>query len=420
MPRSYWQASDTGPLDSEDPISINSRLIDIDTEAVNYGFTGLFDAVLSMAKSDASAFQHSTQTFVQSGGLAELISACLGSPGSSDTLPESVGGVIADTSCQLYLREWRKLVSFPAFRRPLTTFAADYADDFSFLKIYQSMQSCAPSLIHLFGVLTGQATSTESTGNESSEQRRQRFVVTALCILARQQNQQFNVLQSFCTMFLFANNTPKQVVEVLNQIGISTSYTSLSRGLDSNAKYFRHRLRNVCQSETTNVIVLDNIQFKANVRDQRVTNQAGFITGTAGYVLLPAPDKTYPMFTPEDCRYELVRQLTVRNFLPTKADQDTIEEGFRSMIWHVVRSACKAQGVRPPRLKFPMPSVYPLDRRRSPEILPLPTYHLDEGIIDDLIEILYNVQKDIGLSDEQATSKTVPFRGDLLTTLQYR
>jgi hypothetical protein len=421
MPKSYWQASDVGLLDSDDPISVNSRIIDLENDAVGYGFTGLFEAVVAMVKSEAPAFQEGRKSFIHSGGLAELISACISSPRSVDEIPAGLGQVILETAGHLYLKEWRRLTSHPDFRRPLTSFSAEYVDKFSFSKIYQDMVSCAPSLIQLFTRLTSKPSVSEASATpEAVEDKRQRFVVTSLCILGRQQNQQFNVFQGFCTIFLFANNTPKRVIEVLNQLGISTSYTSLMRGLDSNAKHFRQRLRGICEMGIAPLIVMDNIQFKANVRDQRVMNQASFITSTAGYVLIPSTTHRHEMFTPADCKYDLVHRLTARDFFPTQADQEIIEMGFRSLIWDVVRSSTKAHGVRAPRIKFPMPSVFPLDRRQSPEILPLRTYHLDEGMIDELIKILYNVQADIGLSDEQATSKTVPFRGDLLTTLQYR
>jgi hypothetical protein len=428
MPRSYWQASDRGTLDSEDPISVNSRLIDLEQDAIRYGFAGLFDAVLAMAKSEAPSFKQSTDTFVQGGGLSELIGDCLRSPEYIGNLPAHLGKVMTDTVGTLYLQEWRKLVSHSGFRRPLTSLSADYAKEFSFTDIYRAMTSCAPSLIQLFSLLTEKTMVTPSATTAEAielkrqriEMQRQRLVVISLSVLGRQQNQQFNAFQSFCTVFLFANNTPKRVIEVLNQFGISVSYTSLMRGLDSNAKHFAQRLRDVSRAGLANLVVMDNIQFKANVRDHRVLNSGSFITGTAAYVLVPPAGRQLQMATPADCKYDLAHRLTSRDFIPTSADQEIIELGFRSMIWSVVRSSAKAHGVRAARLKFPMPSVFPLNPRDPPEILPLRTYHLDEGIIDELVDVLYLVQGDIGLSEEQATSKIMAFRGDLLTTLQYR
>jgi hypothetical protein len=154
MPRSYWQASDRGTLDSEDPISVNSRLIDLEQDAIRYGFAGLFDAVLAMAKSEAPSFKQSTDTFVQGGGLSELIGDCLRSPEYIGNLPAHLGKVMTDTVGTLYLQEWRKLVSHSGFRRPLTSLSADYAKEFSFTDIYRAMTSCAPSLIQLFSLLT--------------------------------------------------------------------------------------------------------------------------------------------------------------------------------------------------------------------------------------------------------------------------
>ena len=187
---------------------------------------------------------------------------------------------MTDTVGTLYLQEWRKLVSHSGFRRPLTSLSADYAKEFSFTDIYRAMTSCAPSLIQLFSLLTEKTMVTPSATTAEAielkrqriEMQRQRLVVISLSVLGRQQNQQFNAFQSFCTVFLFANNTPKRVIEVLNQFGISVSYTSLMRGLDSNAKHFAQRLRDVSRAGLANLVVMDNIQFKANVRDHRVLN----------------------------------------------------------------------------------------------------------------------------------------------------
>jgi hypothetical protein len=57
-----------------------------------------------------------------------------------------------------------------------------------------------------------------------------------------------------------------------------------------------------------------------------------------------------------------------------------------------------------------------LDPALKSVIRPLPTYHLNEGIITELIQIINKVSSDVGLSSEQIQEKLLLFKGDLATT----
>ena len=67
-----------------------------------------------------------------------------------------------------------------------------------------------------------------------------------------------------------------------------------------------------------------------------------------------------------------------------------------------------------------LPSVSKLDTSELPDILPLPVYDLNEAKSNDMIEILYSIQKDVGLSETQCLENTLLYAGDLMTVRNIR
>ena len=63
-----------------------------------------------------------------------------------------------------------------------------------------------------------------------------------------------------------------------------------------------------------------------------------------------------------------------------------------------------------------MRPVFQIDPKAKPELLPLPTYDLDENHTQDMVEILYNIERDSGMSEEQCIEGLVMFFGDCHVT----
>ena len=92
-----------------------------------------------------------------------------------------------------------------------------------------------------------------------------------------------------------------------------------------------------------------------------------------------------------------------------------MESAFWSMIWDTIRTFTKDNDVNVPPLNYPMPSLFQLDHKDRPEIMTLPVYDLNEGIINEMIQIIYKIQGDIGLSSEQVQHNVISFNGDFMT-----
>jgi hypothetical protein len=87
------------------------------------------------------------------------------------------------------------------------------------------------------------------------------------------------------------------------------------------------------------------------------------------------------------------------------------------MISKVLKSHAQEKEVKKiPKFDLPMPSVYPLDPRKRPEIIPMPMYLKDESKLDDVVDLLYLMQTETGMTDEQIINKLVQCRGDLKTS----
>jgi len=62
-----------------------------------------------------------------------------------------------------------------------------------------------------------------------------------------------------------------------------------------------------------------------------------------------------------------------------------------------------------------MPVVSLISCLPRPEILPIPTYDLNEAEFEDMVEILYSIQDQIGLTAAQCTEDVCLFAGYLFS-----
>ena len=67
------------------------------------------------------------------------------------------------------------------------------------------------------------------------------------------------------------------------------------------------------------------------------------------------------------------------------------------MVFDVVKDFAKSVKLPVPDVDIPLPTVQPLDHTLMLEIHTLPLYDLNETLMDEIIQILYRIQEDIGL-----------------------
>ena len=278
-----------------------------------------------------------------------------------------------------------------------------------------------PNLIALVDLLVSSRPSKEkSVDPEKEKRKRKRRIVVAIFVLANETSQHFNLFQNIIAYLLFASKVPKRTIAILNRLGISASYGGLRKAIDSSAKSILNRLHKICSHGEAIWVSFDNLTCAANVRDQRLINQADYLTYTTGYVVRPHPNVARPMFTHSDRHYERARELNVIDFVPSSEDRRHITKAFEFMIYTVTKGFFGYDNIEIPKGDFAMPRIFPLDPQNKPEIITLPTYDLNEGVMSELIQILNKIQSHIGLTPEQVKRNILLFKGDFMTVRQNR
>ena len=415
MPINYFADS----VGSNEDEAIRLHLRSLTDFAAQYGFGSIFDAALAQAR----LFPTEAREFAESEGLGKLYDYCCNV--GRKPITEVVRKDLCRMSQNVYLDEWRKLLDNKSFKIPIETYNQENILAFSFDDLYDKMEKDAPNIIALTNLLISsprhkwQTEDTEEQKNLKLRKQKRRAVV-AICVLANETSQQFNVLQNIIAYHLFASKVPKRTIAILNHLGISASYTSLLKAIGNSAKEILKKLRNVCSHGEAIWISFDNLTCAANVRDQRLINQSDYLTYTAGYVVRPHIDLARPMFTRADRLYDRVRQLNVIDFVPSAEQRRYLTEAFESMIYTTAKEYFGHHKIKLPKANFAMPNICPLDPQKRPEIITLPTYDLNEGVMSELIKILDEIQLDVGMTPEQVKRNLVLYKGDFMTVRQNR
>lgn len=420
----YFPPSAYGDLDREDPQNVRHHLEQLRARAIDVGFTGLFEVMLEVAVSEDQQFRSDTHDFVQTGGLFKMYQLCRQHYGPA-ALPNdpAMRREVCDAAQAVYLDEWNQIIKEKAFRTPFAKFSAQYIESFSFAQIYAQMLTLAPCLFALLAIFTTRPTrpsSNRASRQQVDEKFRQRVVVVAVAALANIRNQKVNIVQCFVAFYLYASNVPKRVMAVLDHLGISASYASLRRALSANRDAMAAARRDMTARGNAQFWSYDNLQKACNVRDERIENKGGFLLATVGYVYEPPPNRRQPMLTPDDCDYHKSQTLTARDFLPSDADNQTLELAFQCMIWKALQVFAEGRSAQLPALRFEMPIIHQIDRSERPTIMSLPMYNRDEKRLDHVIDIHYAMQEDMGWSEQRATNNIMQCRGDLFTVEQNR
>ena len=87
--------------------------------------------------------------------------------------------------------------------------------------------------------------------------------------------------------------------------------------------------------------------------------------------------------------------------------KDIMTAVCKSILWNVFKSFAHSNEVDVPNLIYPMPTIFPLNHLERSEILSLPTYPFNKGIINEVIDIHENISNDIGMSDKQRVENMI-------------
>jgi hypothetical protein len=164
----------------------------------------------------------------------------------------------------------------------------------------------------------------------------------------------------------------------------------------------------------------DNLTTQANVRDERIHNRSKLMQQVCGFAVCPHASMRRPRFFRHDRNQQAVRDLNVRDFLPSETDYRILEKSFRCMINDVITRFAKMNDKTIKISTFDMPTVHPLDPKKKPEIIILPVLPKNEANIAEMIDILNLYTKRTGILESSILNKIINFRGDFLTVRNIR
>jgi hypothetical protein len=314
-------------------------------------------------------------------------------------------------------REWTAVMKDgKRFKRPLNEFSDDVISEFSFGAIFETLQTHAPTLVQLLTEMTEKPVYYESTKDPELQRREHnRHIVTALSILGNRASNRFNPIQAPLGYTCFAAKTPKRIIKILNHLGICPSYDSMLLAIKSNGEKALQRLLEVASCGEAFWMSFDNLHALASVRDFRLFNKASFMVLTCGYVVIPPASRGYKgFFLRFHCDYNRLLSLTFRDFLPSGNVRTIIANAYKSMIYATLRKL-SGKSTDWPAKAFPMPEIYSIDHLKPSEILPLPTYDLNEGIVNEVITLHARLAQQVGWTPEMAEKYILPFKGDFAT-----
>ena len=222
---------DTDGMDENEVRKMNlGRLRDL---AAELGFDSLFDVAIAEAQSNSGE----KERFLRSGQLGELVQSFGGRrKRSADGDHSLFEREVCDMSRDIYVREWRHLVTDSMLRKG--SLPDDSPPDFAAL--YPRMKSHAPRLFDLLDAFLPEVekesveesvvidlTKDEISSTSLLQRRKEERIVVAISILANQANSHNNAFQLWMGKMLYSHKFSKKLLNSIHELGISTSFSTV-------------------------------------------------------------------------------------------------------------------------------------------------------------------------------------------------
>jgi hypothetical protein len=419
VPTDYYEI--TEGLDEDDVNRI--KFARIHSACEREGYDGLFEAAIAYSE----LYQQDGEHFIQNGGFQRFVESFVhpftahpGVRGRPKTLEKDARLALTKPFERIYAREWRNITSDNTFKVALDKYSPEQIESFSLSQMHDRFEDHAPCLMSLMHTLASPPKESPPHDLDAHTKKLRTRVVVALCVIATQATQHFNLLQGFLAYTMYSFSVPKRIVSVFNRLGICSSFTSLSRALKSSGEKMKARLHSWGSIDEAMWYSFDNLTIQANVRDERIHNRSSLMQQVCGFAVRPHDSKRRPRFSRSDRNRHAVRDLNVRDFLPSETDYRTLEKAFRGMISDVITSFAKSNDRKVKMEQFDMPRLHPLDPTKKPEIITLPVLPKNEANIAEMIDILNVYTKRTGIPESAILNKVIHFRGDFLTVRNIR
>ena len=239
-------------------------------------------------------------------GAVELLEICAESCSSP-----AFKKAICELATTFLTKELDEFISTGDISQPTTTITPEKLTSFTVHTLSETMMRGAPLLSRLFQGLVGDTVETpiydpenamefsdeeeevpteESLSKKPDSERKKKQQtnrwVTSLSTICFARNRGANLQQQVMGYYLVSANTPKRVLEVLHQLGVSVSYSSVVRTMKTIAAISMQILRNIPTENPQFLYSKDNMDFTAQVHDQRLDHQGELIHYCAGYVAI--------------------------------------------------------------------------------------------------------------------------------------
>jgi hypothetical protein len=427
--------------------SKQERIVNLVDQIKAAGFETPFDFFLEFLQCTPPEGTEPLKNWLCGDGMPSFIETCT----SHDAFrpSDAFNSLVIRLAKVNFTKEMRKLAKLPSLRQPLASLTFDLVSDFSPERFQNELDATAPTLLSLLESLVllpaRQSTAIRSDLNPESDSEpeeettspiqsigrlpeiapspqksrsRRLAVQMSLSVLLYARSQKCNLIPGLLGYFLHSSRVPKRAIEALHRFGVSVSYESVISGMKSIAADSGVELRKLAATFPPLFAYVDNMNFYARVRDQRLDNQAEMQNYTVGYIGLNPHPPGLQMVRREN-PLDRLRTLGAEQLLPSDENLAIYSQNCWAGISGVLHTYCgpnlELRGARPRSYT----AMFKLPKEPT-KIFTLPAYDKNEAIIDEMTEVLRLVMQALGYTREQLLNWIIPFCGDYLTVRNIR
>ena len=252
--------------------------------------------------------------------------------------------------------------------------------------------------------------------------RKKVTLASALSAICYARNRCCNRLQLQMGLYLKMAKTRKRPLQVLHQMGVSVSSTSLKRAMQSVAHSEEKELKKFCLNYPAFIESLDNVNFHQKVRDVRLHHQPTMVHNTIAFVAINPLSPKMDMFSATAIDLSQLDNLNYEDVAPNELAHDhiclsIIAQNFKTLQKYADVKAYKKHGESLPPVRYGPIRQIPVQKSI---IKCFPAYDLNEGVIEQLVKILLKMQEHTRYTPEQLIDKLILINGDQLSVRNSR
>ncbi|RPA82430.1 hypothetical protein BJ508DRAFT_305568 [Ascobolus immersus RN42] len=248
---------------------------------------------------------------------------------------------------------------------------------------------------------------------------KQQIIGTAIALLSNARSKKSNLFQGQVTYALYSFHTGKQVICILNALGICVGPDSVATMSKAIGDRCTEVLQQACKTSRP-VMNFDNCEYKLNVKLDTLSKTDEMRSDTVGYVYFPEGVDSKLDFIPEsDLKLDEVEDVSPDTILPTEANVEFIRNASISHMYDILEKyhpdamkKYKEHHKTQPRPSISSKHELPLNRTFIAPIKALP---LNEGKTDEILQVADTYIKEMGLDGSRMTGRKMLSKGDLRT-----